>query len=136
MSNATAGTKSLRFVLWITQLLLAFVFAMAGWMKVANSAETLAMYVPWSQDVATILVRFIGAAELLGAVGLVLPSLTRIKPALTALSALLLALTMVLAAVFHLVRGENAAAILPLFLTLLAVFVAWGRGKKAPIPSR
>ncbi len=130
------GTKALRFVLWITQLLLVLMFGMSGWMKSFYSPEQLVMYVPWSADVPHLLVRFIGAGELLGAAGLVLPSLTRIKPGLTALAALFLALTMVFAIGFHLARGETAAVTMPLLLGLLAAFVAWARHYRAPINPR
>jgi putative oxidoreductase len=134
--NSRPATKSLRFVLWITQLLLAVVFGMAGWMKATYDLTELAMYVPWSPDVPTVLVRFIGISEFLGALALVLPALTRVKPMLTPLAAGLLALAMVLAVVFHLVRGESYAVAMPLILALLSAFVAWGRAKKAEIPAR
>lgn len=130
------GDKSLRFVLWITQALLAFVFCMAGWMKVTYAPEMLALYVPWAPDVPLALIRFIGAAEFLGGLGVVLPTLTRVKPRLTVLAAALLAVTMLFAAAFHLVRGENHAIVMPLMIGLLATFVAWGRSSKAPIAPR
>lgn len=136
MKYASIGGKPLRFVLWITQLLLAFVFGMAGWLKATYPPETLALYVPWSETAPLWLVRFIGGAELLGAFGVVLPALTRIKPFLTPLAALLLGVAMALAAVFHIVRGETVAVVMPFLLALLALFVAWGRARRAPIPPR
>lgn len=136
MENTTGGTRSLRFVLWITQLLLALMFGMSGWMKSTYPIETLNMYAPWTTDVPLALVRFIGYAELLGALGVVLPAATRVKPGLTALAAALLTLTMVFAFGFHLARGEAHAVTMPLLLGLLAAFVAWGRYSRAPIPSR
>lgn len=136
MERTANGTKSLRFVLWITQLLLAVMFGISGWMKSTYAAEQLAMYVPWSPDVPLALVRFIGAMEFLGALGLVLPSVTRVKPGLTSLAAAFLSLTMVFAIGFHLARGETASVSLPLILGLLAAFVAWGRWYKAPIAPR
>jgi len=71
-----------------------------------------------------------------GALGLILPAVTRIRPKLTAAAGLGLVTVMVLAAAFHLSRGE--AQVLPLNLTLgaLAAFVAWGRSRKAPILPR
>lgn len=136
MSSSTIGGKSLRFVLWITQLLLAFVFGMAGWMKATYPPETLVLYVPWSATTPLWFARFIGIVELLGALGVVLPALTRIKPLLTPLAALLLGIAMALAVVFHLVRGETLAVAMPLMLALLAFFVAWGRARRALIPPR
>jgi putative oxidoreductase len=132
----TTGGRALRFVLWFTQLVLALVFGMAGWMKATFPLETLALYVPWSPHVPAVLVRLIGAAEFLGALALVLPALTRVKPGLTPLAAALLSLTMVFAIGFHLARGESFAVAMPLMLGLLALFVAWGRTTKAPIPAR
>ena len=71
-----------------------------------------------------------------GALGVLLPSLSRIKPGLTSLAALGLAVVMVLATGFHLLRGEARFTPLTLALGALAVFVAWGRFRKAPIQAR
>lgn len=131
-----SGTRSLRFVLWITQLVLALTFVMTGWMKLTYPFPELGMYVPWANSVPAWLVRFIGACELLGAAGLVLPALMRVKPGLTPLSAALLALVMLFAIGFHLARGEAAATPMPLVLFLLAAFTAWARRARAPIPPR
>ena len=91
---------------------------------------------PWVGDVPGALVRFIGVSELLGGIGLLLPSLTRIAPKLTALAAAALVAVMVLASGFHLLRGEYAAIGFNVVLGGLAAFVAWGRSSKAPIKSR
>ena len=80
--------------------------------------------------------RFIGAAELAGALGLLLPSLTRIQPRLTVLAALGLIVVMVLASAFHLSRGEGAMLPMNLALAAVAAFIAWGRSKAAPIAPR
>jgi putative oxidoreductase len=90
----------------------------------------------WVNSVPEGLVRFIGASELAGALGLLLPALTRIKPGLTALAAVGLATVMLLAALFHLSRGEGGALVPNFVLAGLAVFIAWGRTKKAPIAPR
>jgi putative oxidoreductase len=136
MEHTAHGTRSLRFVLWITQILLAFMFGMSGWMKSLYPLEQLVMYVPWSADVPAGLVRFIGVAELLGALGLVLPAATRVRPGLTTIAAALLALTMVFAIGFHLARGETGAVTMPVLLGLLSGFVAWARQNRAPITPR
>ena len=133
---APLSSRSLRLVLWLIQLLLALMFGMAGWMKATYDLATLSMYVPWAPDVPLALVRFIGAAEFLGALGLVLPAAFRIVPALTPLTAALLSLTMALAVLFHLGRGETAVIVMPLLLGLLSAFVAWGRHSKARIEPR
>ena len=80
--------------------------------------------------------RVIGVAELLGALGLILPAATRVKPMLTPLAASGLATVTLLAAIFHISRGELGALPIPLVLGGLAAFVAWGRAAKAPIAPR
>jgi hypothetical protein len=134
VSPATSR-KLLNYALWGAQLMLALAFGMAGWMKVATPIALLAAKMPWVAD-APLLVRFIGTAELLGAVGVLLPALSRIKPALTSLAAVGLSTVMVLAAAFHISRGEPHALIPVGVLGALSVFVAWGRFKKAPIAAR
>jgi uncharacterized membrane protein YjjB (DUF3815 family) len=75
-------------------------------------------------------------AEVLGGLGLVLPAATRILPWLTAVAAAGLALDMLFATLFHLVRGEFGAAVVPLVLGLLAALVAYGRWRVVPILTR
>jgi hypothetical protein len=74
--------------------------------------------------------------ELAGALGLFLPAATRILPRLTPLAAVGLATMMALAVPFHLVRSETVAIVFNLVLGSLAAFVAWGRGRRAPISAR
>ena len=81
-------------------------------------------------------VRFIGLAEVAGALGLLLPSLTRILPALTGWAGVGLATVMVLASGYHVTHGEAGNIIANLVQFGLAAFVAWGRLKAAPIPAR
>ena len=83
-----------------------------------------------------LVVRFIGISELAGAVGLILPALTRIKPALTPLAAALLGVVMVLAVGVHIFEGDFAGIVAPVVLGGLSAFVAWGRTKRAPIAAR
>ena len=82
------------------------------------------------------LVRFIGVSEVAGAIGVVLPAATRVRPGLTPLAAIGLATIAVLAVGFHLMRGETASVVAPLVLLAIALFVAWGRGRAAPIAAR
>ena len=74
------------------------------------------------------LVTFIGIAELAGAIGLILPALTKILPVLTTWAAVGLATIMVLATGFHLSRGEFSHAIVTVVLLALAAFVIYVRG--------
>ena len=102
-------------------------------MKLAQPIDQLSQMLPWASQVQEALVRFIGLSEVLGGVGLILPSLLRIKPQLTAWAAIGIAVIMLFATFFHISRGETGAIGMNIFLALLAAFVAWGRFKKAPI---
>ena len=126
----------MKIVLWILQVLLAVAFIAAGAMKLAQPLDALAVSLPWTADVPGALVRFIGVAEVLGGLGLVLPAATRILPRLTPIAAAALAIDMVLATLFHLVRGEAMMAPITLLLAVLLAFVAWGRFSRAPIAPR
>ena len=128
--------KGLHVALWITQALLALVFGMAGLMHETKPIAELSKTMGWTANAPEALVRFIGLAELAGALGLILPGLTRIKPGLTAWAATGLAIMMVLAGFVHISRGETSK--LPLIVVLggLAAFVAWGRFRKVPIAPR
>ena len=129
-------SKALNITLWIAQVLLAGMFIMSGFMKVVQPIDQLSQMLPWASQVPEALVRFIGLAEVLGGIGLILPALLRIKPQLTAWAAVGLALVMLFAAIFHASRGENSAIGMNVMLAALAAFVAWGRFKKAPIQPR
>lgn len=119
--------------LWIAQALLAVMFVMAGSMKALQSVEALTEALPWVANTPLPLVRFIGLSEILGGLALLLPSIFRFKPFLTVWAALGLALVMVLAAGFHASRSEFSAIGMNVLLLALALFIAWGRSKKAPI---
>ena len=129
-------SKSLHITLWIFQVLLSVPFMMGGLMKLATPIADLAAQMPWITPSLEWLIRFIGLSELLGAVGLILPSLARIRPSLTVWAAIGLAVIMVFAFFFHLLRNEYAALPVNVALGAIAVFVAWGRAKKARIASR
>jgi putative oxidoreductase len=131
-----SASKGLHIGLWVVQGLLAFAFIGAGLMKSTAPIEQLQANMPWMSGEMGKLVRFIGVSELLGGLGLILPTATRIKPILTPLAALGLATIMVLAAATHGSRGEFGAIGVNVVLGGLAAFVAWGRFKKAPVAPR
>jgi hypothetical protein len=114
--------------LWIVQGVLAAIFLFAGGMKLALPLEKLAGPVA----VPGLFLRFIGVCEVLGALGLILPGLMRIKPGLTPLAAAGLVIIMIGATVITLVAGEIVAALISLVVGLLAAFVAYGRWRVAP----
>lgn len=133
---APKKAKFLHWSLWSVQSLLALAFVLAGSMKATTPYAELASKMAWVSAVPEGLVRFIGIAELLGGIGLVVPAVTRMRPGLTALAGAGLSLVMLLASAFHLSRGEVGAVPVNVVLGGLAAFVAWGRWKKAPIIGR
>ena len=127
----------MKYALWIVQILLAAAFGMAGFSKLTQPiAELVEMVGPWAAEAPELLVRFIGFSEVAGAIGLILPALTRIQPKLTPLAAAGLVLVMILAAIFHVVRGEFSTIAPSIVLLVLSAFVAYGRTKLVPIESR
>jgi len=111
--------------LWTVQALLALVFLFAGGMKLVLpvAALTQQMALPgW-------FVRFLGVAEVSGALGLILPGLLRIRPGLTGLAAAGLVLIMAGAVVFTVTHMGVAPALPPLIIGLLAAFVAYNRSE-------
>ena len=122
----------MNYALWIVQMLLALLFLFAGGMK-------LVMPIDQMQGPVTLpgwFIRFIGVCEVLGAVGLILPSLLRISPWLTPLAAVGLVLVMIGAICVTLAGGMVGAALFSLLVGLLAAFVAYGRWRLVPIPPR
>ena len=116
-------------VLWAVAGLLTVVFVGAGLLKLTWPKDKLAASGQgWVEGFTAGQVRLIGTAEVLGAVGLVLPPLVDVVPVLAPLAALGFVLLMAGAAVTHVRRREflpNVAV--NLVLLLLAAFVAWGR---------
>ena len=110
-------------VIWIVQILLALLFLLAGVMKVTQPAEKLKKSMPWVDDY-TSQVKLIGTAEILAALGIVLPAWTGIAPILTPIAATGLAVIMVLAARTHARRKEFKSLPVNAVLFALAAFVA------------
>ena len=119
-------------VLWTIQGLLALVFLFAGGMKLVVPIEMLKGPVP----LPGAFMRFIGVCEVLGAVGLILPGLTRIRTGLTPLAASSLVIIMIGATTVTLIGGLVAPAAIPAVVGLLAVTVAYGRRRIAPLRER
>jgi uncharacterized membrane protein YphA (DoxX/SURF4 family) len=109
--------------LWILNGLLALVFAAAGLMKLARPKDALASSsMAWVEDFTTTQVKLIGAVELLGAVGLILPLLLDIAPVLTPIAAVGLTVTMLVATTVHIRRKETPLP--PVVLAVLAIVSA------------
>jgi DoxX-like family len=131
------------YALWAVQGLLALVYLFAGGGKLLMSAQDLNEDFPMPDE----FMRFIGVAEVLGAFGLILPEVLRIRPGLTPLAAAGLVIIMTGATVLTLVDGDVAPALIPFVLGLLSAFVAYGRrswlanalagtGKSSPLSGR
>ena len=135
-SVAARPSRALHVTLWLAQLLLATAFFLVGYTHAIAPIDVAIARAPWVASLPVALVRFIGVAELAGALGLLLPAATRIKPTLTPLAAAGLATMMVLAIPFHLVRGEMTEIVINVVLGTLAAFVAFGRTWRVRIPAR
>jgi uncharacterized membrane protein YphA (DoxX/SURF4 family) len=117
------------YVLWTIQVLLGLLFVFAGSMKFIMTVEEM------TKDIAMPgwFLHFIGVAEVLGGLGLILPGLLRIRPGLTPLAAAGLTVIMIGATVISFVAGGAVMALPPLVVGLLAAFVAYGRWRLAPL---
>ncbi len=120
----------MNYALWIVQGLLAALFLFAGGIKLVLPLEKLTGPVP----LPGLFLRFIGVAEVLGALGLILPGLLHIRPGLTPLAAIGLVIIMIGATVITLAGGDVAPALIPLFVGLLSAFVAYGRWRPVRRP--
>jgi len=133
MNTQQKPSKAFNITLGVLQFLLAIMFIMVGLMKLSKPIDQLSQSLPWVSQMPEVFVRFIGASELLGAIGLIMPALLRIKPILTPIAAVGLALVQLFAMIFHISRGETSVIGMNVILLLIAAFIAWGRSKKALI---
>jgi uncharacterized membrane protein YphA (DoxX/SURF4 family) len=125
----------MNLALWIIAIVLAVGFVASGLLKIVRSKEQLvASGFGWAQDFSPTIIRLIGVAEILGAIGLVLPAALHIAPILVPLAANGLALVMAGAAVVHARRKEAPMVAINAVLLVLAVIVAWGRLGPDPLP--
>jgi hypothetical protein len=123
----------MNIILWIVQGALAVLYLLAGVPKVTWPITSLSKRVSWIGAVPAWFVRCIGIAEVLGALGLILPLLTGILPGLTVAAAIGLIVLQVCAVFFHLSRGEAASVPINAVLLLLAVFIVIGRVSFVPV---
>ncbi len=123
----------MNIVLWILQVLLAAAFFAHGCLFLSPPPDIAALMnasLPrWFQ-------LFLGVAEILAAVGLTLPGLTRIMPWLVAWAADGIVIVMVSATIYHVVRDETSSAAMTLLLLVMAAFVAYMRHRVLPIGVR
>ncbi|WP_428657280.1 DoxX family protein [Runella sp.] len=122
----------MNILLWIAQVLLAVSLIWSSTMKLFQPADKLAEMWPWTVENAN-LVKLTGVLDFLAGIGLVFPSLLRIQPKLTIYAAYGTIALMIAAGIFHIVRGEASQIGVNIFFAVFAVFIVWGRLKKAPI---
>jgi uncharacterized membrane protein YphA (DoxX/SURF4 family) len=123
----------MNIALWIVQVLLAAAFFAHGWLFLAPPPEIAvqmdATLPRWFQ-------LFLGVAEVLAAVGLILPGLTRLMPSLVVWAAMGVMTVVGSATVYHFVRGEISSGFITLLLFAMATFVAYMRYRVLPIGAR
>src|SRR6476660_10180777 len=83
MSNTHTTSRTTSRLLWVVQVLLAALFLFAGWFKLVAPIAEMTRQLPMPGP----FLRFIGLAEVAGALGLILPGMLRIRPILTPLAA-------------------------------------------------
>ena len=123
----------MKITVWIGSSLLALAFLVFGAGKLMASAGDLQQA---SEGVPVALLKLAGTAEVLGAMGLILPAATRIMPVLTPIAATGLAVTMVGATITNIVIGELPSAALTVILGIFAALVAWARFGPAAVEPR
>ena len=123
----------MNILLWLLQVVLALAFVAHGWMLLfppAAIVEQMNATMPrWFQ-------LFLGVAEVLAAVGLTLPGITRIQPWLVSCAAAGVMIVMIFATIFHVMRNEISSAAITAVLLVLATFVAYMRWRVLPIAPR
>jgi hypothetical protein len=121
--------NAMNTILWATQVILAATFFWAAYMKLVHPAAQLATMWPWTKN-NEMLVIISGVADLLAAMGLILPGTLRIFPKLTIYACFGIIVLMVSAIIFHVSRGETSQIGINVFVTVLTAFIAWGRAER------
>ena len=133
-SPRAAASRKLSATLWTLQSLLAAIFLFSGAMKLMAPADMMEAQSP----LPLLLVRFIGACEVAGALGMLLPGLLRIRPSLTALAAAGLVVLMIGATILTpiMISPDPIMTLVPATVGAVAAFVAYGRVRLAPLRKR
>ena len=120
-------------VLWILQVLLAAAFLAHGLMFLMPPPD---IALQMNETMPRWFQLFLGVAEVLAAIGLILPGVSRILPGLVTWAAVGIMFVMVSATIFHIARNEIMSAFITLVLLVMATFVAYMRYRVMPIRSR
>lgn len=121
--------------LWILQIFLGVYFIFVG-ISHFIVPDGLPSMMDWMYELSDTTHAIAGVAEILGGLGLILPSVTRIRPELTVWAAIGLIGVMVGAIIWHLTRGEAASIATNVLNIVLLAAVAYGRAKPYPIEAR
>lgn len=113
-------------VVWVVLVLLALAFLGAGVMKVSQPIDNLKKNMGWVSHTTPGIVRLVGALEILGALGLILPLVTHILPWLTLAAAIGLVCTMIGAIIVHVRLNDTKGIGAPIVLLLLCLFIVYG----------
>ena len=123
----------MNIVLWVLQVLLAAAFLAHGWLFLSPPPDIAvlmdAAFPRWFQV-------SLGVAEVMAAVGLILPAVTRILPWLVTWAAVGIMIVTASATVYHVVRSEYSSAAMTLVLIVMAAYLAYMRHKVLPIQAR
>ena len=131
-STSAKSGKGINVVLWVIQTLLALLFLFSGGVKLSMPIEPMAK----QAGLPGTFLQFIGAMEVLGGIGLILPGILRIRTFLTPLAAAGLVIIMIGATVIMYRVNGAVQALTPAVVGVLAAFVAYGRWGLAPLRDR
>lgn len=131
-SNEGLRSRRLNALLWVFQIILFIAFGTLGILKLTWPIERLTALMVWPGSVPEFLVRAIGAAEVAGAMGVLLPALVRMQAWITPYAAMGLATVMICAVGYHLMLFQGLMVIPSIALGAIAGYVAWGRDKVVP----
>jgi uncharacterized membrane protein YphA (DoxX/SURF4 family) len=123
----------MNILIWVLQVVLAVAFFAHGWLFLAPPPE---IAVQMNASLPRWFQLFLGIAEILAAIGLILPGVTRILPSLVVWSAVGIMIVMIAATVYHVVRNEMTSAGITLLLLAMAAYVAYVRQRVLPIRAR
>lgn len=128
LSNLCTKQKEMNTFIWTLQGLMAFVFMFSGINKAYFDEKTLVEKGQTGvEGLSSGLIKFIGISEILGAIGLILPSLLNIYPVLTPIAAISMGAIMIPAGIIHFRRKEHKNVLLNIAILVLCGAVAWGR---------
>lgn len=132
-SRSVSNERLLHFASWFAQDLLAFFFTVTAALKLVLDADRLVEIMAWTGSLPLAMVRGFGAIELLGAIAVAAPAVTRAPQRIVGWAAVGFTTLMACAMIIHVARGELRMVLLNVVVGALAAFVAWSRLLHAPL---